>query len=416
MLETLNEMRLIFAEELRRFTRGKGYIILTLAIPTILLVVMGVILTVRAVSAGGEEEPRPIGIVVLLNDFTFAPDDLQGFVAFNGRQQGIDALAEETVKEVFVIPEDYLKTGRVEWLHDAGGAFSGFNQGPSDASAAAVRAYLRTALAIEEMMPEPLARAVVGATFESVRIGEDGLPVEEDADTEVGTIVVSLVFTLLLIFSIMIGAASLGEAVAEEKENRMIDVLLTCVKPLSLMAGKVLAIGTAQLIMITVWLGSLVVIAPRIVNVIPNASEFPINLGLLVWVLAFFLAGYFVSAVIMAGVGAVATKVQEANQLAFVVIIPLVAPIYLMGPIVSNPDGTLARVLSFIPFTAPSTMMVRLAVDGASIPESLASLAVIVLTGVALLWVSARVFRAGLLMYGQRMGFRRMMNALREAG
>jgi len=416
VLETLSEMRLIFAEELRRFTRGKGYIILTLAVPTILLVVMGVIFAVRGISAGGEKESKPIGLVVLSNDLAFAPDDLQGFLAFNGRQEAIDGLAEGTVKEVFVIPEDYLNTGRVEWLHGRGGAFSGFNPGPSDGSAASVREYLRTALAVEKVTPELLARAVAGAAFESVRIGEDGLPVAEDAGSEVATFVVSLVSTFLLMFSIMIGAASLGEAVAEEKENRMIDVLLTCVKPLSLMAGKVLAIGTAVLVTIVVWVGSVVVAAPRIVSIIPNAAEFPINLGLLVWVLAFFLAGYFVSAVIMVGVGAVATKVQEANQLAFLVIIPLLASIYVLPLILSNPDGGLARVLSFIPFTAPSAMMIRLAVDGASTLESLASLAVIVLTGMALLWACARVFRAGLLMYGQRMSLRRVVRALRESG
>ena len=416
MRETLHEMRLIFAEELRRFTRGKGYIILTLAIPTILLVVIGVIFLVRTVSAGGEEESKPIGIVVLSNDLAFDPDDLQGFLAFDGRQEGIDGLAEGTVKEVFVIPEDYLKAGRVEWLHGRGGAFSGFNPDPSDASAAAVREYLRTALALKDVTPELLARAVAGASFESVRIGEDGLPVGEDAGTEVATFVVSLVSTFLLMFSIMIGAASLGEAVAEEKENRMIDVLLTCVKPLSLMAGKVLAIGTAVLVTIVVWVGSVVIAAPRIVSFIPNAAEFPIDLGILVWVLAFFLAGYFVSAVIMVGVGAVATKVQEANQLGFLVIIPLLASIYVLPLILSNPDGGLARVLSFIPFTAPSAMMIRLAVDGASTLESLASLAVIVLTGMVLLWACARVFRAGLLMYGQRMSLRRVMRALRESG
>jgi len=118
----------------------------------------------------------------------------------------------------------------------------------------------------------------------------------------------------------------------------------------------------------------------------------------------------------MAGIGAVASKVQEANQLAFLVIIPLLASIYVLGLILSNPDGGLARVLSFIPFTAPSAMMIRLAVDGASTLESLASLAVIVLTGMALLWASARVFRASLLMYGQRMNLRRVIRALREAG
>ncbi|MEE8566572.1 MAG: ABC transporter permease, partial [Candidatus Bipolaricaulota bacterium] len=407
MLETLSEMRLIFVEELRRFTRGKGYIILTLAVPTILLVVMGVILTVRAVSPD-REEPKPIGIVTLSNDGAVASDDLQGFqfLAFSTRQEGINALSRGTVKEVFVIPEDYLKTGRVEWLHGKDSAFSGFDSGPGGTSSAAVRAYLRTTLAIEEMMPELLARAVVGAAFERVRIGENGLPVEEDANTKVGTIIVSLVFTLLLVLSIMIGAASLGEAVAEEKENHMIDVLLTSVKPLSLMAGKVLAIGTAQLIMITVWVGSVVVMVPRIADVIPSVFEFPIDLGLLVWVLAFFLAGYFVSSVIMAGIGAAATKVQEANQLAFLVIFPLLASVYVLGLILSNPGGGLALVLSFIPFTAPSAMMMRLAVDGVSRLESLASLAVIVATGMALLWASARVFRASLLMYGQRFSLR----------
>ena len=417
MPETLSEARLILAEEFRRFTRRKAYTILTLAVPVILLVVMGVILTVRAISEGKEEEkPKPIGIVALSNDLAFAPDDVPGFLAFDDRQEGTGALAEETVKEVFVVPEDYLEAGRVEWLHGPGGAFSGFDPGPSDASAEAVRAYLRTALAVEEVAPELLARAVGGTAFERVRIGKDGLPVEEDEGAEVGTFVVSFVSTMLLMFSIMIGAASLAEAVAEEKENRMIEVLLTSVKPLSVMAGKVLAIGMAQLIMVTVWVGSLVVMVPRIFDVIPDAPEFPMKLGILVWVLAFFLAGYFVSAVIMAGIGAMTTKAQEANQLAFLVIIPLVAPIYAMTVIISSPDGVLARVLSFIPFTAPSTMMVRLAVDGASIPESLASLAVIVLTGAALLWGSARVFRAGLLMYGQRMSLGRVLRTLREAG
>jgi ABC-2 type transport system permease protein len=415
VLETLNQIRLIFAEELRRFTRGKGYIILTLAVPAILLVVMGVLFTVRAVSTGGEEKaPKPIGIVVLANDF--APDNLQGFVTFNDREEGMDALAKETVKEVFVIPEDYLKTGRVEWLHGRGGAFRDVVPEPSGASAAAVRAYLRTALAAEEMTPELLARAVAGAAFESVRIGEDGLPREEDAGSEVVTFIVSAVSIILLMFSIMIGAVSLGGAVAEEKENRMIEVLLTSVKPLSLLAGKVLAIGTAVLITITVWVGSLIVMVPRIVAIIPNAAGFPINLGLLMWILAFFLSGYFVSAVIMAGIGAAATKVQEAHQLAFLVIMPLLASIYVMPLIMSSPDGPLARVLSFIPLTAPSAMMIRLAVDGASTLESLASLAVILLTGMGLLWGAARVFRAGLLMYGQRMSLRRMLRALREAG
>ena len=416
MPEVLRETRLIMVEEFRRFTSGKGYLIVTLAVPAILLVLLVAIPAIRAIVAGKEEEePKPIGIVVLSKDLAIAPDVL-GFVALGSRQEGLDGLVQETLKEVFVVPEDYLETGQVEWLHGPGGAFSGFDPGPSDASAAVVRAYLRTALASEDVTPGLLARAVAGVAFDRVRIGEDGMPVEEDEGVATGTFIVSFVSTLLLVFSIIIGASSLAQAVAEEKENRMIEVLLTAVKPLSVMGGKVLAIGVAQLIMVTVWVGSVVVIVPRIFDVIPAAPELPVNLGVIAWVLAFFLAGYFLSAVIMAGIGAMTTKVQEANQLAFLVIMPLFAPIYALTVIMASPDGVLARVLSFVPFTAPTTMMVRLATEGSSILESLASLAVIVLTGVALLWVSARVFRAGLLMYGQRMSLRRVMSALREAG
>ena len=183
MPEMLGEARLIFAEEFRRATRARAYIILTLAVPVILLVLLGVIPAVRAISERGEEEePKPIGIVVLSGDLAFGADNLPGFLAFSTRQEGTDTLAEETVKEVFVIPEDYLATGQVEWLHSAGGVFSGFDPDPSDASTAAVQAYLRTALAAEDVPPELLARAVVGATFDNVRIGKDGLPVEEDGE------------------------------------------------------------------------------------------------------------------------------------------------------------------------------------------------------------------------------------------
>jgi ABC-2 type transport system permease protein len=410
-------VRQIFIEEFRRFTRGKGYTIVTLAVPAVLLLLLAVIPVVRSIAAGKEEkEPKPIGIVVFSDNLAFSPNDMPGFLEFSTRQEGIDGLEEETVKEVFVIPEEYMETGQVEWLHGPGGAFSGFDPGPSDSSAAAIRAYLRTALASEGMAPDVLARAVAGVAFERVRIGEDGMPMEEDEGVAAGTFVVSFVSTFLLVFSIIIGASGLAQAVAEEKECHMIEVLLTSVKPLSVMAGKVLAIGAAQLVMITVWVGSVVLIVPTIFDVIPAAPELPMNLGVIAWVLAFFLAGYFMTAVFMAGMGAMTTRVQEANQLAFLVIMPLFAPINAVTVIISKPDGVVARVLSFIPFTAPTTMMVRLATEGSSILESLASLAVVVLTGVASLWVSARVFRAGLLMYGQRMSLRRVMSALREAG
>ncbi len=411
------ETQLIFREEVRRSVRRKSYLVITLSVPALLLVILAVVPVIRAIAEGREEEEaKPIGIVNLSEDLSVAGEDPPGFRIIGGRQEGIDALTEDTIQELFVIPEGYLADGHVEWLHTGGDLFGGLEPGPSDASQASINALLRVALAEEDMPPELLARALSPAAFDRVRVGEDGQPVLEEEDKEFARFLASFVAAFLLLFSILIGGSALLQAVAEEKENRMIEVLLTSAKPLSIMAGKVFAIGATVLVQVVVWVGSILLIVPRIFGVFPDAPDFPVDPLIIVWVVAFFLAGYFFCAVILAALGAVSTGVREATQLSVVVMLPVASPMWALMELMSNPDGVLARVLSFIPLTAPMTMMVRLAVGDPPVWEALASLVITVLGGLALLWVSARVFRAGLLMYGQRMSLRGALAALREVG
>ena len=164
------------------------------------------------------------------------------------------------------------------------------------------------------------------------------------------------------------------------------------------------------------WVASVAIIGPHIFDQIPDAGELAIEPGILALVIGFFLTGYLVSAVTMAGIGAATTSVKEATQVSTIVTLPSIVPVWFLPMLLENPDGGIARVLSFIPFTAPVTMMVRLAASDVPLWEVVASLAVLLLTGVALLWMSARVFRAGLLMYGQRMSLRGVFAALRQAG
>ena len=137
--------------------------------------------------------------------------------------------------------------------------------------------------------------------------------------------------------------------------------------------------------------------------------------GSMALVIAFFLTGYLVFAVTMAGIGAATASTKEASQISMIATMPGFVPVLLIGMLLENPDGGVSRLLSFIPFTAPVTMMVRLAASDVPLWEVVASLAVLLLTGVALVWLSARVFRAGLLMYGQRMSLRGVFAALRQA-
>ena len=119
---------------------------------------------------------------------------------------------------------------------------------------------------------------------------------------------------------------------------------------------------------------------------------------------------------ILAGVGSATTSAKEAGPITTMIVLPAGIPIWLVQVILSTPDGGVARVLSFIPVTAPTAMMLRIASADVSNAEILASLAVIVLAGVVMLFASARVFRAGLLLYGQRMTLGAVWRAVRQAG
>jgi ABC-2 type transport system permease protein len=223
-------------------------------------------------------------------------------------------------------------------------------------------------------------------------------------------------FGILLMMSIFMGSGLLQESIGDEKENRMMEVLLTSVSPLGVMAGKVLAMGAVGLGQVLLWVASVAILGPRISAGIPQIGGLNVEPSLLIGMVAFFAAGYFLMAVVLAGIGAATTSYRESSQVALLVVIPSASPMMLFQLISGNPDGTLARVLSFIPFTAPFTMILRMGATDLPLWEVLASLAVVTVSGVGLLWVSARVFRAGLLLYGQRMSLGRVWAALQEAG
>ena len=333
---------------------------------------------------------------------------MPGFQIYQDRESGIAALLADEIKGFFVIPEDYLATGKVEWLDPDVGVI------PSGSIRGRVREFLRAGLVGDDLAPKLVARMLNPADFDRTKVNEDG-SIDKDPD-KAGRILVPLIFGGLLMFGIIMGGSILLNSISEEKETRMIEVLLTSVSPLAVMVGKVLALGTTGLIQMAVWVASVAIIGPQIFDQIPDAGQLSIEPGVLALVIGFFLAGYLVFAVTMAGIGAATTSVKEATQISTIVNLPSFVPVWFVQILLENPDGGIARVLSFIPFTAPVTMMVRLAASDVPASEVAASLAVLLLTGVALLWMSARVFRAGLLMYGQRMSLRSVFTALRQAG
>jgi ABC-2 type transport system permease protein len=410
-----SEIRTVLGEEFRRATRRVWYRFMTFAVPAILLVLLIAVPVARSIMSGdqeGEVEAGKIGLLDLSGMLSREAAVEQGIQVFSDREAGAAALVANDIESFVVIPQDVLEKGRVEWLHTGSSVTAGLS-GKEDTRR--IQTWLREALVGDALPPEVKERFLWPASFDSIVVGEGGAT--KEGAKEVELLSVSYIFSFLLMMAVLTGSSYLLQSVSEEKENRMIEVVLTSVSPLGLMAGKVLALGLVGLLQVTVWAASIALMGPRILESFPNLTGLTIDPVVLVWVVAFFLAGYFVFGVINAGIGAATTSYREGSMISMLLLMPAVlVPMWLFMIIAGNPDGPLARILSFVPFTAPITMMLRIGATDIPLVEIVGSLAATVLGGVVLLWGSARVFRAGLLMYGQRMSLRRVLSALRQAG
>ena len=411
MRGALDETVVIFAGELRRIVSRRGFLIVAASVPAILLLLTAVVPAIRAiVDDDDEDDPDIMGVVMIADGLPLATDAVPDVTAFETRESGIDVLAAGDLIELFVVSSDYLASGEVEWLHKGGGA------NPGGTSSETIKALLRLALAADDLSPGALALAMSPPTFGRTRLAAAGSPIDEDEDEALGKVIVSLAATGFLIFAIIIGASGLLRSVAEEKENRMIEVLLTSAKPLSVMTAKVLAFGVSGFGIVMAWIAALLIIAPLILTTFDDAPILSANPVTFVWVGAFFVAGYFFSAAILAAVGAATDSVKEADQLSMIVILPQLLTLEAIPLFFNDPSGPAPTTLSLIPFTAPTASTMRLAIGEPSRVELLSRLAITLLFGVALLWAAGRLFRAEMLMYGQRMGIRKIVATLREAG
>ena len=203
--------------------------------------------------------------------------------------------------------------------------------------------------------------------------------------------------------------------VAEEKETRILESLLCTVAPEDLMVGKLVGLGGAGLTLVGVWLvfGLQVASAPLAMLQI-EVPPLVILLGLL-----YFAFGYLFYASMMTGIGAIANNLREAQQLALTFTLMNFIPFYALTKILNSPNSRLTTGLSLFPLTAPTTMMMRLSVSsltGTVIPawQVATSLGLLVLTALAALVLSAKLFRLGLLLYGKTPNLPEIVRILRQ--
>jgi ABC-2 type transport system permease protein len=403
----MNKTLIVFWHELLVTFRRKSFILVTLAVPLLMLVGYGIYQGVQSWYDPGEDETRRIGYVDLAGGF----DEYAGlgaeFAPYPGLEEATQSLLAGEVREYFVIPPEYLQTGLIVRY-----TTEREMETPSE-SVESIREFLITNLIGGQTSADVLERAKVPVVLSSIRLEKTGEAAEgQDPFLQY---FLPYIFALLLVFSIFFASGYLLQGISEEKESRLIEVLLSSVSARQLLAGKVLGLGAAGLAQMVVWMASFWVLIDVVLAKIPSLSDASLPPGLIVLALVYYVLGYLLFAVVMAVLGSLGTTARESQSWSSIVSVTAVVPLFFLNVIIENPGHPVAVVLTLIPPTAPITAVMRLSAEG--IPAWQLGLSLALLAGaiVFCMWAGAKIFRASLLMYGKRPGLREIARFVREA-
>lgn len=232
----------------------------------------------------------------------------------------------------------------------------------------------------------------------------------------------SYLIAFLLYMMLMIYGQQILRGVMEEKTSRVAEVVISSVSTDTLLAGKVIGVGAASLTQIVIWaISSVVVYQGRgLILARFGVGNVPIpiphiGLGAAVLLLAFFVLGFTFYAALFAAMGSTVTNEQDVQQASLPVTMLLVASIVFIQPILLDPTSTFSRVMSWLPFSSPILMPLRMTMVQVSATELAGTLAALIAGCVAATWVAARIYRVGMLMYGKRPTFREMGRWVRRS-
>jgi ABC-2 type transport system permease protein len=420
-----------------------GYLIATFGMPLFMAAYGGVVAVPAYYAEKSSRQPAVYGVVddasVLRldrdlqgNNAQRVPEDVRRALEAAGQGQALDramlaehfvfrpiateqearaALAARQLKGFFVIPAGYMTEGQLDvYLPDS---FSISGGDSRDALSDLLRQRL-----IEQRMDATTAARVLRPIdhtrrFAVTRTGEvrDG-----GSAATILRLAVPVIFMVLFLISVLMTSGYLMQGTATEKENKVVDVLLASANPDQILAGKLLGLGGAGLLQIAVWLTMLMVTG---LGVVPMLISARLDVPWLALALAvpFFVVAFLFFGGLMLGTGSLGTNMREAQQLAMVWSLTAAVPMMMMAVLIREPNGPIARVMTWIPFTAGPVVILRASNDAALLAwwEVAGSLLVLLAATWIGLRVGARLFRIGLLSAGARPSLREIVRQARLA-
>lgn len=431
-----SKINIIIGREYMERVSKKSFILTTFLMPILMI---GLMLAPALITIFNTPESRKIAVI---DDSGIIAPMLQNSeeVEFVNTASTLDAAkADESIEGILVIGENVMTS-------------------PSDVSL-----YTRDA---SSMVLEQVVATQINMSIEQIRLAEvqkvhniDNLPeiiggihsnvvlqtfrIDEESEQSSSSglaFAIGMIMTMLLYIFLLLYGQLVMTSIIEEKNNRVLEIVVSSVKPAQLMMGKILGIGAVAVTQVLIWAALITAIsAYALPAMLPadvmsevsllssgqlSAADATNDIGLLQaimqlgdvsyilmlfgYLLLFLIGGFLFFAAIYAAIGSAVDNIQDAGQLQSVVIVPIILGLIFSMSVVNEPNSTLATVLSMVPFTSPMVMMARIPF-GIPTWEIITSLLVLYVSFLFMVWVSAKIYRVGIFMYGKKPSIKELL-------
>ncbi len=410
----MHNFRQIFGFEFRRQIRRRAYLFTTFGIPIVALIILFGYQAFQEFKASrpAEEEPAsssetefgPIGYVDRSGEFQNPGLYGMGMIRYDDEDAALEAMQTGEVKTVYVIEPDYMESGDVTRYVTSFGI-------ESMAADGLFQSFLYNGLlrGADRQLILRLQSDLYIVEHQVAQSGEATVARGEDE-----SFLLVYVFAVVLMVAIFFSSGYLMQSVVEEKETRMVEIMLSSVRPMHLLAGKLFSAGVLGLAQIVIWGATAIFIISRLGTVVPALIALSVPPGMLLWVLLYFAGAYLLFAGAYASVGAISQSMREGPQFAMIFTLPAVFPLYFVAFIAKTPNAPLPVFLSLFPVTSPLGMIMRLSVTEVPFIQIAVSLVLLFATAVGSIWFAARLFRVNILLAGQMPKWRDIIRLVRE--
>jgi ABC-2 type transport system permease protein len=263
-----------------------------------------------------------------------------------------------------------------------------------------VRDSLDKVLTRERLVQQGMSTADVDAMMKPVELSAS----DTEEDNTSANFAGAYVLFFLMYLVIMLYGMNVARSIIEEKTSRVFEVMLATVKPAEMMAGKVIGVGSVGLTQVSIWMMAAVLLTatPLMSHFLGGGTHITLSAAQVGFFIVYFLLGYLLYSAMAAALGAMTNSEQELQQLNMFLVMPLAACMVALPLVLNSPNSLAARIISFIPFCTPLLMYMRISVSPVPWYEIAGSIALMLVTIYAVLWISSRIYRVGILMYGKR--------------